>query len=470
VCFLAPAVAASALLGAFWRLVEERGSLLVGRLSGHTVVAGLGNLGSTLARHLARHGRVVVGIEHREDAPGIAELRRAGSGVALVGDLTSPELLGRARVMHAYSVFFTSPSDVANLDAAFLVRRLCRTEGGDRPPTVYAHVFDAGLGLSLAGALHRHAPGEARIVPFNSYRFAAKALLAQLVRDRLLAAQRVPGAGALVLARTSWPDGDAALDEPERGGKRDAATRARSLAEDRRRLRLAFRVEAPNHARTHARPPDRLVIVGLGRFGRSVARELLDAAAEGAHFLVVERSESSFHHGAELFSDEERARLELFLGDAVSPAAITRVTGFAPTAVIVCTDNDLSNLRLAVDLHRRDVKAVTRMFDLEASAELSRGLDERGIFTVGLSRLFRAAIPILTHELRLLACVNLDVAQTPEVDHLFYLARVSADERRRLGDACVPLADLPGGDAVPPDAADLAFVWHRAVPELAEQS
>src|SRR5207302_246541 len=106
----------------------------------------------------------------------------------------------------------------------------------------------------------------------------------------------------------------------------------------------------------------------------------------------------------------------------------------------------------------------------EASIELGLGLKERGIYTVGLSRLFRAAIPILTHERRLLAVVNLDFAHTVEIDHLFYLARLRDEERRRLGDACLPIAELPrtprAKDLRPPE--DLALVWHRAIPRLGD--
>jgi Trk K+ transport system NAD-binding subunit len=453
--FLAPAVSASALIGAFGKLVAERGSLLVGRLGGHAVVGGLGNLGSTLARHLVRHGHRVIAIERHEEAPGVAELRGQAAATVVVGDMTSSLTLRRARCHRAASVFFTAPSDVANLDAAFHVRRLAREAQVAHPPTVYAHVYDAGLSEALEEHLGRVGEREVRIVPFNSYRFAAKSLLAQLVRDRLLEARRLPGTDGIVLARTRWPEGDAALSEP-RGAPAE-------LAEDRRRLLAALRLASldPGSA---ALPEDRLAVIGMGRFGRSVARELLDAAPPGARFLIIERSDEHYARSAAAFSDEERARFELYAGDATSAAAGARIAEFRPTAVIVCTDNDLSNLRLAVDLRRRELKAVTRMFDLEASIELGRGLDERGIFTVGLSRLFRAAIPILTHERRILGCVNLDVAHTPEVDHLFYLARVTDEERHRLGDACISLDALPGKvDGLP---REVAFVWHRAVPHL----
>ena len=115
---------------------------------------------------------------------------------------------------------------------------------------------------------------------------------------------------------------------------------------------------------------------------------------------------------------------------------------------------------------------MTRMFDLEASLELARGLHERGIAAVGLARLFRAAIPIVTQERRLRACLDLDVDGTPDVDHLFYAAELSDDERKRLGPACVQLDELPRAAAAADDddtaalqplPEGLALVWYRQV-------
>ena len=108
----------------------------------------------------------------------------------------------------------------------------------------------------------------------------------------------------------------------------------------------------------------------------------------------------------------------------------------------------------------------TRMFDLEATQELSRGLEACGLATVGLAPLFRAAIPILTHERLLLACINLDFKTTPEVDHLFYLAHVGAKEREELGERCVGLDELQRAEGAPSPPKDLALVWYRAVERL----
>ena len=449
VFFAAPAISASAILGALLHLLEERAPLLARRFRGHTVIGGLGNLGITIARDLQNQRRAFIGVELHDDAPEVTNLRGEGAAIVIVGDMTSTDVLRRAGCHRAAEVFFTTPNDVANLDAAFNVRRLARQEGSRHPPRVYAHVYDVALGDALTEQLRARVAGDAPIIPFNSYRFAAKALVATLLRDRMLRAMRV--APGLCLARTAWPDGDPAL-----------VNARESIDEDRRRLALALRVE-PDAPVDSA---DRYVVVGLGRFGRSVLRELIDVAPCDTRFLIIERSRATFDASAETFSADERARFELCLADATSAKATSTVRAFAPTAVLVCTDNDLSNLRLALILHRSEVKIITRMFDLEAAAELGRGLDERGICPVGLARLFRMAIPILTHERQLIACVNLDVARTPHVDHLFYLARVTDSDRARLGRHCVSLDELPRAEGVPVPPRDLALVWHRRVHDL----
>jgi Trk K+ transport system NAD-binding subunit len=442
--FVAPGISSFAILGAFLHVLEERAPLI--GFSRHTVIGGLGTLGTTISRHMSRHGQPFVGIERLPDAPEALQLRSSGRGAVVIGDMTDADVLKRARVHRAQTVFLTSPSDVVNLDAAFHVRRLAHDARARRPPRIYAHVYDAQLSDSLREQLHERQ--QAPIIPFNSYRFAARSLLATLVRDRIVPSMRV--APGVALVRTAAPD-----ERREEG---------EMLAEDRRRLAAAFRL-GPEDAREL-----RYVVVGLGRFGRSLVRELLDFAPPSSKFLIVERSAESYEASTTVFTDEERGRFETVFGDATSPRQIGLVERFRPDAVLVCTDNDISNLRLALDLHRRDVRTVTRMFDIEASRELGRGLHEKGISPVGLSRLFPAAIPILTHEQQIRGVVNLHFGEEHgHVErhhrHLFYLARVTDDDRRRMGSACVPLSELPGGAETSPPA-DLALVWYEAVNEL----
>lgn len=456
--FAAPLLAASAIIGALLRLVEESGALIIGRFRDHTVIGGLGNLGSAIAHNEAGQRQPFIVIERDESVPGVEGLRAAGHGVVALGDVRSAEVLRRTRAHQARQVFFTAPSDIVNLDAAFQVRRLAKQRRVRAPPTIFAHVYDTGLADALERQLHAQQAGVADIVAFNSYRFAAKSMLALLLRDQLVGSVRV--APGLCLSRTSWPAGDAQLREVAAGESHDAA-----LQEDRRRLLRAFTLAGE----ADPGPAVRYAIVGLGRFGRAVVRELLNAVPASARFLLVERSAQALQAQVANFTEEEQRRFEPLIGDAIQPDVGERLHGFGPQAVIVCTDNDLGNLRLALDLKRRQVRTVTRMFDLEASSELSSGLDDHGIATVGLARLFRLAIPILTHERRLHMCVNLDMNNTPEVDHLFYLARLDADERRALGPMCVGLDELVrsaahGEVAEPPP--ELALVWYRAVKQL----
>jgi Trk K+ transport system NAD-binding subunit len=451
--FFAPLVTAYAVLGAIAQLVEERVPLLFGQLHDHTVVGGLGRLGTTIARDEARHRRVFVAIDRDALTPGAADLSARSPGSVIVGDMTSAEILRRAVCHRAREVFFTSSSDIANLDAAFHVRRLAREHKVERPPTIFAHVYDAGLAETLGPQLATDDPTEADIVPFNSYRFAAKALVALLLRERLVTSLRV--APGLCLERTTWPEEDPQLCEP-RPGAYDQL-----LYEDRRRLQRAFCL-APGEGS----PDERYAIIGLGRFGRSVAEELLHTVAPSARFLVVESARGTCERQMASFGPEERARFEVIVGDAAAPDVVEAIVRFAPRAAVVCTDKDLRNLRLALELNRHEVRTMTRLFDLDAPSELARGLEERGMETVGLARLFRAAMPILTHERRLLGCLNLDVIETPEVDHLFYLARVTPEERRQLGARCMGLDELPARPGAPPPPPELGLVWYHAVETL----
>jgi Trk K+ transport system NAD-binding subunit len=450
--FAAPAISASALLGAAAQLLESQVPLVMRRARGHVVVGGLGNLGTTLARHQASAAHLVMGLEKDPLAAGVALLRASGQALVLEGDMTQVELLQRARAPWARRVFFVSHLDAVNLDAAFQLRRLIRARAGgaDRPPDLFAHVYDMDLSDALRDQLLPKGPGDPAIQVFNSYRFAAKALLAGMVRDGRLRGLRV--APGLVLRRTDWP-----------GAAGVAETHGHDLAHDLERLGKAFRLERE----ADGGEAERFAVVGLGRFGRAVLRELLDAAPTGARFLVVERSEEAVAQGLESLSAAERARLEVHVGDATGPSALAALDRLKPSAALICTDNDICNLRLALTLQKKSVRTVMRMFDLENSAELSNGLDERGLQPVGLAQLFRTAIPILTHERKLLGCIDLDFNRTPAAhDHLFYLARVTQAEKDKLGHACVELESLARDDGVPAPPPGLALVWSHEVMQL----
>ena len=448
---VAPLISASALLGAFARVVEERAPLLFRRFRRHTVIGGLGKLGMILARHEQGRKKPFIAIEISERTKEVAAAKELDHGAVLTGDMTSLKTLKEARAHLARRVFFTSSSDVANLDAASHVRMLARKHKVKHPPEIFVHVVHPRLSESLA--LHWGEPrkADARIIPFNGYRFAARALFAKLVRDRHVRAMRV--GGGLALARTDWPDHDGGLIEPE---ARDVA-----LEEDRRRLFAAFRVEEETES------AERFAIVGLGRLGSELVDNLLRHAGREARFLLVDRAKSRLEEVLNRAPPEARPRFATYAGDVMAGrGALREIEAFAPTAAIVCTDSDLGNLRLALDLQAHGVRTVARMFDADASPELVEELGRHAITAASFARLLHAAIPILTNERRLLACVNLDVAHTPIPDHLFYLAEMTEKERSALGRGCVGLDELPRTEGVRVPSPGLVLVWHRAIEKM----
>lgn len=88
---------------------------------GHVVVCGLGNVGYRCVQELVRLGMKVVAIERSTDAAFVPTVRRMGVAV-VPGDATVPETLAQARVGTAKAVIAATPSELANLEIALLVR------------------------------------------------------------------------------------------------------------------------------------------------------------------------------------------------------------------------------------------------------------------------------------------------------------------------------------------------------------
>lgn len=93
--------------------------------TGHLVICGLGQIGSSLLDDLRkqhRQRRVVI-IERDETHPGLAQARREGVDV-VIGDAARPENLRRARAHCAEAVFVVTGDDGANLEIAAELNRL----------------------------------------------------------------------------------------------------------------------------------------------------------------------------------------------------------------------------------------------------------------------------------------------------------------------------------------------------------
>jgi len=115
-----------------------------GRMTGHVVLAGLGNLGYRVARLLTDLGMGVVVLELKPDTR-FAEAVRPVAPV-LVGDARLPENLQRASVGEAVAFLACTNDDLANIQACLHARRL------NPNVTTVARVFDDALAERLTAA------------------------------------------------------------------------------------------------------------------------------------------------------------------------------------------------------------------------------------------------------------------------------------------------------------------------------
>ena len=132
----------------------------------HVVVVGAGRLGRHMAEALRAGGHRVVVIEKDDGADHVAELRRQGIPV-VIGDGSSEQTLGVARIARARALVSTTAQDLVNLEVALLARRLS--------PKVqaYAHVED--------DVLRHHLTLTEAIGAYSSYEWIAAELARRAV-------------------------------------------------------------------------------------------------------------------------------------------------------------------------------------------------------------------------------------------------------------------------------------------------
>ncbi len=146
--FLVPAVAGYAAIQALLAVFREQWHLVgLRRVKDHAVVCGLGERGLRLARNFLDRGYLVVAVDNDEENPLVEQCRAAGA-LVLVGDAKDANLLRRARVHRAKYLAAVCPDDGANADIALQARDLVRTRRG-APLNAFVHIVD----LELCNAL-----------------------------------------------------------------------------------------------------------------------------------------------------------------------------------------------------------------------------------------------------------------------------------------------------------------------------
>ncbi len=117
--------------------LDETMSRRAGRMAGHVVVAGLGNLGYRVARHLTDLG-LDVAVLDTAPRPRFAEALRALAPV-LAGDASLPDNLERVSISSATAFLACTNDDLANIQACLHARRL------NPQITTVARIFDDAL-------------------------------------------------------------------------------------------------------------------------------------------------------------------------------------------------------------------------------------------------------------------------------------------------------------------------------------
>jgi Trk K+ transport system NAD-binding subunit len=347
VYFLAPYITASALLEAVLRVLHERNSLLLAGMRGHTVICGAGNLGLLLADEYERSRTPTVLVNDK--APDAEEDTAA---LVVIGDMTRESVLRDARAETAGRVYLTAGDDLVNLEVATrLARRLASVPLGTGP-MVYCHIGDATLRDTLLDA-----DGPRRVNYFNSYRLSAKALVARMFAEGWIPEVEVAPGTYL--------------------GVQDAGFGLRGTIQE----------DAPRVA----------VVVGLGRFGRAVAEQLADLLPRDCELWVVDSHKPALDGTLARVSRHRAARG--WLADVADGEWGRAAEAYGKRAlVLLCTDKDRANLRVAMGLSR-SVRTVVRMFDQEFGERFQDvSVDRRELDVAGFRGLFHDALPMLAYQ------------------------------------------------------------------------
>ena len=175
--FAAPLMATSTLIqGASVVFRDQFARWRARRASGHTLVCGLGPVGTRLATALVNDGRTVVAVAEPGNTGGEAGLREMGVPV-VVGDPTDPALLNAVRAGRAARVVAATDSDATNVSIAAAVRDVPRP--ANRPPLRCAVRLLDGELAHLLRATELGGGGGVRLEFFNVQERAAHALLGE---------------------------------------------------------------------------------------------------------------------------------------------------------------------------------------------------------------------------------------------------------------------------------------------------
>jgi voltage-gated potassium channel len=138
---------------------------------------------------------------------------------------------------------------------------------------------------------------------------------------------------------------------------------------NRQERKEAWQVAIASTYRNH------IVVCGLGKVGYRVATELLRLGEE-----VV-----GIEHDADVpfLKELQQMKVPVLVGDARSQEMLEKARVSEASAIVVCTDDDLTNLDIALDARelKPDIKVVMRMFDTDLAERVRHGFGIRTAFS-----------------------------------------------------------------------------------------
>lgn len=135
------------------RIEQSYGQRLAGRMSGHVVVIGLGNVGVEVMTDLRARGLEVVVIESDDDNRFLGQARALKVPVVF-GDATLPATLLAANLHRARAVAVLTSDDMVNIEAGLTVRDVLGDRWSEAP--VVLRIFARSLARTLAGRFGFH--------------------------------------------------------------------------------------------------------------------------------------------------------------------------------------------------------------------------------------------------------------------------------------------------------------------------
>jgi voltage-gated potassium channel len=119
-----------------------------------------------------------------------------------------------------------------------------------------------------------------------------------------------------------------------------------------------------------------VIVCGLGKVGYRVARQLMDF---GEEVVVIERDPNRPFVGI-----LQQVDVPVIVADARQREVLTQAGIHHASALVACTQDDLTNLDISLDARELNpkVKVVMRMFDAELAKKVERGFGIHTVFSV----------------------------------------------------------------------------------------